>query len=569
MEEERTKKPSEIKPWLKLFDREIPDEKSTECTVFKYLYDRNKDGLSDIALNYIDNEISFGDLFKNIQQTARALAEYGVKKGDVVTVCSVMTPEIIYLFYAMDLIGATPNMVDPRTSTQGVHEYIEEVGSELVCTLSVAYPRLKKASEDTKVKNILVVSPADSLKGIKKPLYKLANKDKNEYDERTLFWKDFFEKGNNGKADYDTEYDDQHAAVIVHTGGTTGIPKGVLLGDKAFNALALQYGINGFERRHRFLNVMPPFIAYGFACGVHLPLSHGVASVLIPQLDPEKLGSLLLKYKPSHMAGVPLHYQTIARDKKLKNSDLSFLKTSGVGGDAINTGAEQEVNDFLLSHGCPYKLCKGYGMTECCSTAATNMGPNNKLGSIGYPLCLTTIGIFEPGTENELGFNQDGEICITGPNLMLGYFNKPAETADVLRTHTDGKVWLHTGDIGRMDEDGFIFIDARIKRIIIRHDGFKIFPSAIENVVGAHPDVECCAAVSTADKEHLQGKLPIVHVVLKKNISNSVQNIETEIKSLCEKDLAEYAQPVGFKFRDTLPYTPIGKVDYLALEAEE
>ncbi len=564
-------KPSVVKPWLKLYGAELPKEKDIECSVNHYLWNCNRGHMSDIALSYYNNDITFQQLYDNVQQTAQALLASGVKEGDIVTVCSVMTPEIIYLFYAMDLIGATPNMVDPRTSSQGIKEYITEVDSKLVCTLNVAYPKIKKAVVGTNVTKVLVVSPADSLKGAVKVLYKTGNRDKNEYDANVVFWKQFFATGKNGKpALSDDNYDPNRGTLFVHTGGTSGLPKGVLLGAKAINALAVQYGINGFQRKQRFLDVMPPFIAYGFVCGVHLPLTQGATSVLIPNLDPNELGSLLLKYKPAHMAGVPLHYQTLAKDPKMQNADLSFLITSGVGGDAISTGAEKEVNDFLKAHGCKYPLAKGYGMTEVASTATTCMGNNNKLGSVGIPLCMTTVSIFEPGTDHELGFNEEGEICVSGPNLMIGYYNNPTETQNSLRLHSDGKYWMHTGDIGMMDEDGYVFLKSRIKRVIIRHDGFKVYSTSIENVVSHHPDVEKCSVVGVTDRDHVQGKLPVLFLVWKEAATKakSSQELEKEIQQLCERELAEYALPILYKTVDALPYTGIGKIDYRQLEEE-
>ncbi len=555
------------KPWLKYFDH-LPDERATECSVYAFLKQHNQDYPNDIALNYFDHRITFGEMFQQIQKTAAAYLKLGVKKGDIVSICSVTTPEVIYSFYALDMIGATANMIDPRTSTAGVHEYLLEVHSKVAVSLSVAYPRMKAAAEGTEVEKIIVISPADSLKGIKKPLYKLTNKDTNSYDSNAVMWKDFI-AGGIGIQVKEEPYDPNHCIVIVHTGGTTGVPKGVMLPDKAFNVLAVQYTINNFERRQKFLDVMPPFIAYGFACGVHMPLIVGVEVVIIPQVDPEKLGDLLLKYKPTHMAGVPMHYITMIKHPKLQNADLSFLKTPGVGGDAMNKGSEKEVVEFLRARGCKCYLTMGYGMTECCSTATTCMGEKiYKEGSVGVPVCLTTVSIFDEVTGEELGYNQDGEICVLSPNVMLGYYNNEKETANVLRRHADGKVWLHTGDIGHMDEDGFVYIASRTKRIIIRHDGFKIFPPIIENAISKHEAVDVCSAVGAKDPDNEQGRLPVVFIVLYKGYEKRKDEVLKEVKEICEKELPEYMQPMEYRFVDKLPYTLIGKVDYRTLEAE-
>ena len=470
------------------------------------------------------------------------------------------------MFSALDLLGATPNMVDPRMSIQGIKEYIEEVHSEIVCVLHVAYPKIKEAVKGLDVRHVVVSSPADSLPAIKKILYKVANRDGNRYESNVLMWLDFAAKGAAG-ANFDTNpYDPAHAAVIVHTGGTTGSPKGVMLGDKALNALALQMSRMQFKRKQRMLNIMPPFIAYGYANGVHLPLSEGAEVVLIPQFDASAFGSLLKKYHPEHTAGVTLHYQMLARDSSMKNADLSYLVTAGCGGDAISTGTEDEVNAFLAAHNAPYKISKGYGMTEVASTATVNFRNVNKRGSVGIPLYLTNIGIFKPGTDEELDYNVEGEICISGPNMMLGYYGKPEETEAIKIRHSDGQEWIHTGDIGWMDEEGYLFICSRIKRLIIRHDGFKVFPSAIENVISQHPDIAVSCAVPTKDPDREQGELPFVYLQRKEGGGKSQEEIKKEVAALCKQNLAEYAVPLEYAFIENMPYTAIGKIDYLKLE---
>lgn len=562
-------KPSIVKPWLKFYNKESVTEEVPKCSLYDYIFQNNKDHLDDIAMNYFDTTITYGELFNNIQKTAMAYVALGVKCGDIVTICSITTPEVVYSFYAMDLIGAIPNMVDPRTSIEGIHEYIKEAKSKYVCVLNKAYGKIREAVEKTDVAKIVVLSAADSLKHIKRVAFQLTNGDKNQYTSNCVKWEQFIENGEGIRLE-PVPYSHEHCGAIVHTGGTTGSPKGVMLGDDAFNALVFQYGKStiNFKRQQKFLNVMPPFIAYGFACGVHLPLSFGITTIIIPNLDPKKLAALILKYKPAHMCGVPVHYQVLAKDKRMKNADISYLLNTGSGGDAITLGAEEEVNGFLKSHGSKYALSKGYGMTELCSTACTCMGEVNKPGSVGIPLIKNTISAFEPGTDKEMNIGEEGEICITGPSIMLGYYEKPEETANVLRKHSDGSIWVHTGDIGYIDEDGFVFVDGRIKRMIIRHDGFKVFPSMIENVISKHPAVEACSVVASPDKVNPQGKLPYVHIVLRNNVQERQGQIKAEISELCQHKLPEYAQPVGYKFCESLYYTPVGKVDYRRLETE-
>ena len=560
---------SQAKPWLKYYDQKFIDQTLPALSAFEYVCQRSKNHLNDTALEYYGRKFTYADLIVNVKKTAAALRGAGVKKGDIITVVSIMTPEIIALFYAADMMGATLNLVDPRYSVEGIREYIEEVDSHLLVCLNVVYERCRQAAKRTNVEKVIVLSPADSLPPLMAVGYKLTTPDKNKYASNVIRWKQFI-KGGEGQSTASEPYDPDHACVVVHTGGTTGSPKGVMLTDDCFNGIALQFQAYPklFHRGQKLMNVMPPFIAYGFACGIHLPLVLGFTVIIIPNLDPAKLGSLVLKHKPEHMFGVPTHYQQLASDPKLRDKDLSFIINYAAGGDSLSRGAEQTVNDFLAAHGARYPIAKGYGMTEVSSAATVAAGLDNKPGSVGIPMVNTVVAAFEPGTDQELPIGQRGELCISGPCLMKGYYNKPEETAILLRRHPDGRVWAHTGDMGYLDEDGFVYLDSRIKRMIIRHDGFKVFPSMIENVVSRHPAVHQCSVVGCADKDHTQGRLPFVYIVLKSDTTAKKKQVIRELERMCAEELPEYVQPVAYKFISSMPMTPVGKVDYRQLEAD-
>ena len=560
---------SQAKPWLKYYDQKFIDQTLPALSAFEYVCQRSKNHLNDTALEYYGRKFTYADLIVNVKKTAAALRGAGVKKGDIITVVSIMTPEIIALFYAADMIGATLNLVDPRYSVEGIREYIEEVDSHLLVCLNVVYERCRQAAKRTNVEKVIVLSPADSLPPVMAVGYKLTTPDKNKYASNVIRWKQFI-KGGEGQSTAAEPYDPDHACVVVHTGGTTGSPKGVMLTDDCFNGIALQFQAYPklFHRGQKLMNVMPPFIAYGFACGIHLPLVLGFTVIIIPNLDPAKLGSLVLKHKPEHMFGVPTHYQQLASDPKLRDKDLSFIINYAAGGDSLSRGAEQTVNDFLAAHGARYPIAKGYGMTEVSSAATVAAGLDNKPGSVGIPMVNTVVAAFEPGTDQELPIGQRGELCISGPCLMKGYYNKPEETAILLRRHPDGRVWAHTGDMGYLDEDGFVYLDSRIKRMIIRHDGFKVFPSMIENVVSRHPAVHQCSVVGCADKDHTQGRLPFVYIVLKADTTAKKKQVIRELERMCAEELPEYVQPVAYKFILSMPMTPVGKIDYRQLEAD-
>ncbi len=567
------------KPWLKYYTDEQIKTEMPIGSVYSHLYEQNKKYLGRTALSYYGRKITFDELFNKIEETAKALKQMGVKENDIVTISMPNTPEAVYLFYAMSKIGAVANMVDPRTSAEGIKHYIEEAKSDKVLIVDAYYNKVKSLTDDGTVKQIVAISPAESLPfglnlGFKAKEFIDGIKDpstKNEFNDKTQNWKQFIENGKSFNGKTETEFIPNRPVVIEHTGGTTGQPKGVVLSNENINAVSKQSVLTGIDmqREHNWLDIMPTFIAYGVAMGLHLPLSIGMETILVPQFDPKKFDELLVKYKPIHMVGVPSYWGTIIKSKKLAKKDLSYIIAPTVGGDAMDTTLEQQANEYLKEHNCSSKIVKGYGMTEVCGGVAGTVDANNEIGSVGIPFVKTTISVFEPDSENEVGYNQDGEVCITGPNIMLGYFENQEATNAILKKHSDGTVWVHTGDIGHITENGSLFIVDRIKRMMIRYDGFKIFPSLIENVIASHKAVESCKVVSIADEEHSQGKLPKAHIVLKPDFKPYEAQIREEIINLCAEELPEYVQPVDYKFRENLPLTPIGKIDYRALEAED
>ena len=567
--------PSIDKPWLKYYEDSYIDTDIPQMSVYRYLYEQNKDHLSDIALSYYGRKITFKELFDNIEKTAMSLKAMGVRLGEIVTILMPNTPEAVYLFYAMSKIGAVCNMIDPRTSSEGIEKYIKEADSKKVFIVDAYYEKIKTLIERKIVRESVAISPSESLPfglNIGYKLKELLSKEpKQEFLAETMNWKEFINCGKRYVLDTEIKYKPNRPVVIEHTGGTTGIPKGVVLSNENINSVAVQSLLTGIDmkREHNWLDIMPTFIAYGVGMGLHLPLTIGMETKLIPQFDPMKFDELIIKHKPIHMVGVPSYWGTIIKSEKLKSKDLSYMIAPTVGGDAMDTNLEKDANKFLEEHNCTSKIVKGYGMTEVTGGVAGTVPDNNKIGSVGIPFVKQNISVFDIDTEDELGYNEQGEICITGPNTMLGYFDNPEETKKIIRTHSDGKKWVHTGDIGYITEDGSIFIVDRIKRMMIRYDGFKIFPAIIEKTLSLHEAVETCKVVSIADVNHSQGKLPKAHIILKEEYKGKEQIIKEELINQCKEQLPEYCQVVEYKFRDTLPLTSIGKVDYLALERED
>lgn len=574
MSGELTGYPSVDKPWLKYYSEKAKTEALPKCTVYENILKRNVNNMDSIAFEYCGNKITYKDLFDKIDKTAKSLKMNGVKKGDIITICLPNMPETFYLFYAISKIGAIANMVDPRSSESGIKNYVEEVNSKLLFALDTISDKVNKLLESTNTEKIIYISPAESLPLMLKIPYKvnekINTKQKIEYNKYVINWKRFIEEGKTYNGEIKVDYEENMPVAIEHTGGTTGTPKGVVISNDALNMVAHHFLISGlnFEKTQSWLDIMPPFIAYGIGNGLHLPLLIGMKVILIPRFDPTKFDELIYKHKPDNFAGTPVNWESIVRSKKLKNISFQNIVLPGVGGDSMNIELEKEANQFLKDHGANTKVVKGYGLTEVCAAACACFGEANKLGSVGIPFLHNNFAIVEPGTDKELTYNTRGEICIYSPSTMLEYFNNPTETNLMLKKHSDGKIWVHTQDIGYIDTDGLIFVDGRMKRVIILYDGFKIFPFPIEKAIMSLEEVQDCKVVGMKDPNHIQGCVPVAQIILKEQYKNNEEDILIKIKEVCSKELAEYTIPYKYVFRDSFPKTNIGKVDFLAMENE-
>lgn len=566
---------TEERPWLKYYSDEVINAKLPEDTIHGYIFSKNVKEMDRIAIKYFGNKLTYKELFHKIEECAKALTVMGVKKGDIVTVCMPTTPEMVYMFYALSKIGAISNMIDPRKSAKEIEEYANEVNSKIFLGIDIVGEKLRNLKKNTTVENIIIATPYESfkspLKQILKLKDKLSSKTKRFIDtNECISWDNFMKLGENKILVKKVEYEKDMPVTIVHTGGTTGKAKGVILSNDNINCGAFQCEISGlnFKDRGTWLDIMPPFIVYGVGNGLHLPLSMGMKVILMPKFEPTKFDEILLKHKPNYMAGVPSHYGYLLTSKKMEGVDLSFIKTPIVGGDKMDTNLEIEVNKFLKEHNCGTKIIKGYGMSEVDAAVSVCInGEINKLKSVGIPLSHTNIGIFDPETNKELSYNDQGEVRISGPNVMIGYYDNPEDEAKVLHTDENGVRWIHSGDLGYFDEDGLLYVKGRYKEMIIRPDGFKVYPSSIEEVILSHKDVSECKVVGCRDYTESQGELPKAFIILK-DTNKDEQIILEEIKAICERELAEYSLPFDYEIRDKFPTTLIGKINTIALKEE-
>lgn len=559
--------PSVDKPWLKYYSKEAINAPLPECTAYELLQRGNEGHSDDVALIYFDRKITYGQLLDGIEKAARAFAALGVRRGDIVIMCVINMPETVYALYALDRLGAVANMVDPRTNASQLRDYISECEAKFAVTVGLAYPVMRQAAKGTGVEKIVVTDPADSLPPLKRMAYRLKNRGSKPGTD-DMRWAEFISLGAFTTPEY-APYEKDRCFLIAHTGGTTGIPKGVMLSDDNINAVAHGYKYIDipFERQQKYFDDLPPFIVYGLSLAIHTALCYGLQVILYPIFSPREFPKLFRKYKPNHFCDVADHFRYLTEDPLTADMKLPFLITAGVGGDTLNSETESVFNDYLRRNGCRYKAVKGYGMTELCATGVTAFGKANAIGSVGVPFAANTVKIVDMDTGRELGYDKTGEIWISAPSAMLGYYKKPNETAEVVVTDENGKRWVKTGDLGRINTDGLVFHEGRIRRIYLTaFDGqpAKIFPGLIESAVRELPDVYDCTAVA----RFMPGSTcyePVAYVILHTE-HMPMDAVMKELHGNCAERLPTYMQPVEYRFVTEFPKTPIGKVDYRTLE---
>ncbi|MBQ6885459.1 MAG: acyl--CoA ligase [Clostridia bacterium] len=562
--------PSIDKPWLKYYTEEQINLALPKNTAYQYMRECNKNNLDACALEYLGKKITYRELFKNIDIVANCLLSMGVKKGDIITSCLANMPESAYLIYAANKLGVIIDLIDPFTVNETMANYCNNTQSKIVFTLDIAYKNVEKLPENTNIERIVLVSPTQSIKLLKTLLRIKDSETKKAYNgKNAISWDDFIKNDIVDSKKLAVDYEQNLPFAILHTGGTTGIPKGALLSVDNVNSLASQFKNSPLEMNNgeTALNLMPPFAAYGLCNGLHLHLCCGMKVIMIPTYEPNKIVEQILKHKPNRIACAPAHYVHIAESEKIKSADLSFLKRPIVGGDTLNTKLEEELNELFAKAGCKDKITKGYGLTETASGICVCVNKAvNKIGSVGIPMAKNIVAAFSlSGEETECKYNEEGEICICSPNNMLGYYNKPEETEKVLKTHKDGKVWLHTGDLGYVDEDGNVFIKGRLKRMIIQYSGLKANPFEAEREILKNVNVNSVVVVGIKDPNHNQGQLPVAFVKTEEGVSVNEQDLIAELHKSCEDNITYYSVPVDYIIIDTYPRTPIGKIDFKEL----
>ncbi len=557
-------------PWIRFYGSTPATIDYPHVSMYGLLREAAQKHPGNIAYHFMGKETTYTAFMQRIDAAAKGLVAMGIQKGDRVTICMANTPQALDCFYALNRIGAIPNMIHPLSAPEEIAFYLNVSHSKAILTLAQFYDKVNSVLSQVKQEvTVLIARIADELPAPLNLLYPLTadgKADKKPAGKDYTLWCDMIRAGKDTVLPEETGKGDDCAAIL-YSGGTTGTTKGIMLSNLNFNALGLQtIAASGYEdiAGMKMLSIMPVFHGFGLGIGIHTALIGGATCILIPHFSVKVYADTLKKRKPNLIPGVPTLFEALLRAEGLQGVDLSFLKGIFSGGDSLSPELKKKVDAFLKEHNCDQQIREGYGTTECVTASCLAPMDYARSGSIGVPFPDTFYKIVKTGTNEECDPNTEGEICICGPTVMLGYMDNPEETANTLRRHDDGHLWLHTGDLGFMDEDGFVYFRQRIKRMIIT-SGYNVYPSQLENVINGHEKVllSCVIGIPNA----YRGQRIKAYVVPMPGIQPD-EALKSEILSYCAAKIAKYALPRELEFRTELPKTLVGKVAYRALEEE-
>lgn len=598
--------PSKDRIWLKRSKRASVKLPDSHLSVYDYIYECNKNNLDDVALEYdplIDyssTKITYRELFKMIETTTMAYMELGVKKGDIVTVCLPSFVENIVNFYALNRLGAIANQIHPLASKDEVKFYLEEAESKIFVSYDGNFDNFKDVVEELNIEKVIMVDATNLVSTKNKVMilydkYKKLRKEKNislmsfikevsktkTYpSSRYISFKDFMNLGKHNKEIIVNTFND--ACSLTHTSGTTGKSKGVLSSNYGFNEMVRQIAEETpvLERGDKELLVLPPYPLYVLCNNVHMCLARGINIVVVPKVDYQNIHKYFMKHKITAVQGIPSTVMSMLNDKGFKenNVDLSAIKFIVAGGGALASETLKKANNFLHKHNCKYNVTVGYGMSEMGSCAVCTFDENDEFGTVGRPLNDTNIKIVNPETKEEVGYNTAGEIWLSGPCRMIGYY-KNEEATDKLfvkEYDKDGNeiVWVRTGDIGMITPTGNLKYIGRDKRITMIVDiktntVSKVSNDYVEDIlIGNYGTavIPNCVVVSVPNEETLNALKAYVVV---KDSPADYSEIVTEMNKKCEEILRDNSRPIEYVFVDKIPETKAGKKDFVLVQEFE
>lgn len=568
------------KPFLKYYSEESLIVDYPRETIYEYVMNPNRGHEDEVALRYMGNTITFGEMDERINKTVRSLKKLGVQKGDTVAICMPNTPEAAITVFAINKMGAIASMIHPLSAENQIKNYLNEEDLEKGIKKAKVIVAFDSPKEDVlgKVRNIInktslehvvSISPSVSMPKLLKTGYNLKTKEFKVRDIRFISYKSFINLSKNDNSEVITNpYKENDPAIIMHTGGSEGEPKGAIQTNDNYVGMIEQFfkSEDNFERGDKVLTVMPVFHGFGLCSSLILELHVGVSCILVPKVDKQKglthpcsLDKLILGEKPNHIIGVPTLFRGIINNHDLQDADLSFLKYVVSGGDLVKDSLESQINEFLKQHGSNAKLCKGYGLTEMVAGATFACNEYNGPFTIGIPMVDTNIKLVKPGTNVEVEDGEPGVMCFEGPSVMLGYLGNKTANDDSFKNG-----WLITGDIA-VWKDNLLYFKQRKGDMIIS-SGINVYPSQIESVLEEHPAVASCCVIGV-DHPYKE-QVPKAFVVLKDGCEPSGE-LNRELEKLCFKNLDKYSQPASIEFVQTLPETLLGKVSRRDVREEE
>lgn len=564
---EKTGYASVDKPWLEHYDYSLIRDEIPSQTIYSLAYDMNKNNLGNVALDVRMSKndfkqglkVTYRDLFNRSRLVARALKELGVKDDEIIPLIVPNVPEARYFIYGNSYLGSTSYPISPLMPANDLERIIKENGIKNLVVFDAFYEKYKNVIESTNLNSVITLDGMESLPSYIKNIMRLKKKS-NSLNDNVLSYDEFVRLGRNDSFSA-KEYDPNHNAAIIGTSGTTGSSKGVCLSDKNINAVALAY-YDGQLFEGTMLDALIPSIGYGISM-VHYQTVSGKYVYLIPELLTDKFPRALEVLKPNNFPGGPVHYINL----KASNINLSKLpkyKNYISGGASLPADVESSLNKVEngyveTSPNLDLVVRQGYGLSENTALGSYSKIGAYKFGSIGIPLPYETVAIFEPNTDKELKYGERGEICITGEAMMREYLNNPEETNKVLMLHSDGKKWIHTKDIGYMDEDGNIFHVDRIKNIFMRK-GFNVHPSKIADFLDSIYFVKNSTVIGFDDPQ--EQAVPVAFIELDaKYLDRNIDELKDELKIACYESLEETSIPVDFVFVDMIPVNLGGKID--------
>ncbi|MGZ5081370.1 MAG: AMP-binding protein [Usitatibacter sp.] len=554
---------TDSRPWHRFYGSVPTSLEYPEVTLYEALAATARRVPDAIAWDFFGKRSTYRELLAEVDRCAAVLAAEGLKAGDRLLISMPTSPPGVIAFYAAIRLGALPALIHPLSTAPEIAHYLDQTGARMALTLDAFYGPLAAATPGKPLEKIILARIPDHLPPLKALgfwLTKGRKIPKVPADSRVRWWKDLMAAGAPEAPKPAASTHDP--AAILFSGGTTALPKGILLSHRNFIAEGMEAGAwCDLGEGDSMLAILPIFHGFGLGVCVNAAFMAGGKSILVPQFSAEIAAQRLRTDRPNILVGVPTLFDALTRDSSLANVDLSCLTACFCGADTLPREVKERFEKLVADRGGKVRLLEGYGLTEAVSGIMATPLDVYREGSIGVPLPDMLAKICAPETVDEVPVGTEGEICVSGPAVMIGYLNEPQATAQALRVHADGRTWLHTGDLGRMDADGFFYFTVRLKRMI-KSSGFNVYPAQVEAVMRAHPAVADACIVGVPDPEQVER---VVAYVVLRDPSQAGPEMEKTLIAHCRERLIKWSCPREVAFLDALPLTKVGKVDYREL----